>query len=100
MRVGVAARAPEVREELRPARAGARARGRASRVAQPLDVRGQTTKRCLVVAAVSAPQEADCIDDSFGGSGDYGTDNFWSDPNLGFESDPIDLCMEFFPILI
>lgn len=43
--------------------------------------------------------EVDCLDDSFGGTGDYGTDNFWTDPNLGFESDPVDLCMPFFPII-
>lgn len=43
--------------------------------------------------------EVDCLDDSFGGTGDYGTDNFWTAPNLGFDSDPTDLCMPFFPVI-
>lgn len=43
--------------------------------------------------------EVDCLDNSFGGTGDYGTDNYWTDPNLGFESDPVELCMPFFPII-
>ena len=43
--------------------------------------------------------DLDCLDDSFGGTGDYGTDNFWMDPNLGFDNDPSDLCIPFFPII-
>lgn len=43
--------------------------------------------------------EVDCLDESDGGTGDYGTDNYWTEPNLGFESYPTDLCMPFFPVI-
>jgi hypothetical protein len=42
--------------------------------------------------------DLDCDDDSIGG-GDYGTANWWSEPNLGFEDDPDGICMPFFPAI-
>lgn len=42
--------------------------------------------------------DLDCDDDSIGG-GDYGTANWWLEPNLGFEDDPDGICMPFFPAI-
>jgi nitrous oxidase accessory protein NosD len=40
----------------------------------------------------AGPADPDCRDDSLGGTGDFGTDNFWED-NLGSGS-PAGICTE------